>query len=175
MRILSIVGQKNAGKTTLVVALAREFTRQGRRVMTIKHATHPATLDHQGTDSYRHFHEGMAERTMIVSPSLRVLFERAEDRADPVELARRYMADADLVLFEGFRRAPVPKVEVHRKSLNLPAIYSPDLANAGDWIAIITDDTGIPGARCRVLRFTDTMWLSLLSGLVWEQAKVLPP
>ena len=50
-RILSIVGRKNAGKTTLAVALAAEYVRRGKRVMTIKHASHPAAVDSPGTDS----------------------------------------------------------------------------------------------------------------------------
>ena len=58
MRIVSVIGRKDAGKTTLLIALAREFKRQGKRVMTIKHASHPAVLDHEGTDTWRHFHEG---------------------------------------------------------------------------------------------------------------------
>ena len=54
-RILSIIGRKNAGKTTLTVALASELARRGRRVMTIKHSHHPADVDRPGSDSWRHF------------------------------------------------------------------------------------------------------------------------
>ena len=104
MRVVSIIGHKNAGKTTLLVALAREFKRLNRRVATIKHASHPALVDRDGTDTWRHFHEGSAERTMIVSPDTRVLFERALDETDPETLARTYMRDVDLVLVEGFKR-----------------------------------------------------------------------
>ena len=81
-----------------LVALAREYNRQGRRVATIKHASHPALVDREGTDTWRHFHEGSSERTLIVSPDMRVLFERAPDDTAPETLARRYLGDADLVL-----------------------------------------------------------------------------
>jgi len=57
-RLISIVGRKNAGKTTLTVALAAEFVRRGKRVMTIKHGHHGTSADTEGTDSWRHFHEG---------------------------------------------------------------------------------------------------------------------
>lgn len=172
MRMLSIIGQKNSGKTTLLVALAREFKRQGRHVGTIKHASHPALLDREGTDTYRHFYEGCAEQTLIASPDLRVLFERTPDDTDPETLARRYLSGADLVLVEGFRRAPLPKVEVYRKDLGLPTLHNPDLPTARDWIAIVTDDTTFKSS-CRVLRFQDTMWLPVLATLSWERAKVL--
>jgi molybdopterin-guanine dinucleotide biosynthesis adapter protein len=107
-RIISIIGRKNAGKTTLTVALAGELARRGYRVMTIKHGDHPADVDREGTDSWRHFHEGKAESVLIASPDLRVLFERAPDEYDPIGLARRYLQGADIVLVEGFKQSPLP-------------------------------------------------------------------
>jgi molybdopterin-guanine dinucleotide biosynthesis adapter protein len=173
MRILQIIGQKDSGKTTLLVALARDFKRKGKRVMTIKHASHPADADKQGTDSWRHFVEGAAERTLIAAPEQRVVFERSLDDTDPEALARRYFEGADLVLVEGFKRFHLPRIEVHRKGVKAPLLFDPSLPNAGDWIAICTDDATLR-ADCRVLRFTDTMWLNVLSSVAWEQAKVLP-
>lgn len=172
MRMISIVGQKNSGKTTLLVALAREFRRQGKRVATIKHATHPATVDKEGTDSYRHFYEGSAEHTLVASPDIRILFERAPDEVGPVDLARRFFSDAELVLVEGFRAAPLPKVEVYRKDLGLPTLFDATRPNADEWVAIITDDTTLR-TGCRVLRFQDTMWLPVLTTLAWERARVV--
>jgi molybdopterin-guanine dinucleotide biosynthesis protein MobB len=139
-RILSIIGRKNAGKTTLTVALASELARRGRRVMTIKHGHHPADVDRAGSDSWRHFHEGRAERVLIASPDLRVLFERTPDEYDPVALARRYLGDADIVLAEGYKRAPIPKIEVFRPSVADQPLYDPDSADADLWAAIVTDD-----------------------------------
>lgn len=174
MRILSVIGHKNSGKTTLLVALAREYKRIGRRVATIKHASHPALVDREGTDTWRHFHEGSAIRTLIAAPDMRVLFERAPDDTDPVTLARQYLGDVDVVLVEGFKRATLPKVEVYRKGVGVPPIFEPGLPNASDWIAIVTDDPSLR-ADCRVLRFMDTMWLSLLASLAWERAAVVEP
>ena len=172
-RIVSIVGRKNAGKTTLTVALASEFARRRRRVMTIKHAHHPADVDRPGADSWRHFQEGAAERTLLVSPDLRVLFERAPDEYDPIGLARRYLGDADIVLAEGFKRASLPKIEIFRPSV-APPLYDPDAPNAGEWIAIVTDDQSFR-ARCPVLRFGDTAWLTMLASMAWDRATPLDP
>lgn len=174
MRIVSIIGRKDAGKTTLLVALAREFKRQGKRVMTIKHASHPADVDREGTDSWRHFVEGAAERTLIAAPETRIVFERSPDDTDPETLARRYFQDADIVIVEGFKRAPIPRIEVHRKSLKEPPLRDGAGELASLWIAIVTDDASLR-ADCRVIRFQDTMWLPLLGSLTWEHAKVLEP
>ena len=168
-RILSIIGRKNAGKTTLTVALARELVRRGERVMTIKHGHHPADVDREGADSWRHFHEGRAERVLLAAPDLRVLFERSPDEYDPAALARRYLGDADLVLAEGYKRAPIPKIEVYRPSLGAPPLYDPDSPDADRWAAVVTDDLGFHAA-CKVVRFQDTMWLQLLATLTQECA-----
>ena len=67
-RVISVVGKKDAGKTSLVVAFAAEFVKRGRRVATIKHGTHPADVDKPGTDTYRHYHEGMAGPELVEFP-----------------------------------------------------------------------------------------------------------
>ncbi len=171
-RILSVIGRKGAGKTTLVVALASEFIRKGRRVMTIKHAGHPADVDRPDHDSYRHFHEGKAERTLLVTPDLWVSFERHSGDADPVALARHFHQGADLVLVEGFTAAALPKIEVFRKVASDKSIYQPTLPNLAEWIAIVTDNDKLE-ATCPVLRFHDTMWLQLLANMAWEKALVI--
>jgi molybdopterin-guanine dinucleotide biosynthesis protein MobB len=173
-RIISVIGRKNAGKTTLAVALASELVRRGHRVMTIKHGHHPADADRQGSDTWRHFHEGRAERVLIASPSLRVLFERSPDEYDPVGLARRYMQGADIVLTEGYKAASLPKIEVYRRATGARPLYEPAAANAREWVAVITDDPEFT-ADCAVLRFDDTIWLQLLASLAWDRALVLHP
>ncbi|HUR93922.1 MAG TPA: molybdopterin-guanine dinucleotide biosynthesis protein B [Gemmatimonadales bacterium] len=173
-RILSIIGRKNTGKTTLTVALASELARRGRRVMTIKHSHHPADVDRAGSDSYRHFHEGRAERVLIAAPDLRVLFERSADDYDPIGLARRYLPEADIVLAEGFKQAPIPKIEVFRPDVADTPIYDAASSEAGRWVAIVTDDLDYE-STCRVVRFQDTMWLQLLATLTIEHALPVDP
>jgi molybdopterin-guanine dinucleotide biosynthesis protein MobB len=173
-RILSIIGRKNAGKTTLTVALTGELARRGLRVMTIKHGHHPADVDRPGSDSWRHFHEGRAQRVLIASPDLRVLFERTPDEYDPLALARRYMGDADVVLAEGYKRAPIPKIEVFRPSVADTPIYDAASPDSALWAAIVTDDLDFD-ARCKVVRFQDTMWLQLLATLTLDRAQAIGP
>lgn len=172
-RIVSIVGRKNAGKTTLTVALATELVRRGHRVMTLKHGHHPADVDRTGSDSWRHFHEGGAERTLIASPKLRVLFERAADDYDPIGLARRYLDGADIVLAEGFSRALLPKIEVFRPAVAPVPLYAAASARAPEWVAIVTDDYTFR-AGCPVLRFGDTAWLTVLASIAWNHALEIP-
>jgi molybdopterin-guanine dinucleotide biosynthesis protein MobB len=173
-RIVSIVGRKNAGKTTLAVALASELARRGKRVMTIKHGHHTPDLDVAGTDSWRHFHEGRAERVLLAAPGRRVLFERARDEYDPIALARRYLADADIVLVEGYKAAPLPKIEVYRRAVAPAPLFDAASPDAERWVALVTDDLELT-APCTVLHFSDTMWLQLLANLAWERAVPIEP
>lgn len=172
-RVVSVVGKKNSGKTTLVVALAQEWARKGYHVATIKHGSHPATLDTKGTDTWRHMHEGNARRTLIDAPGGRVMFEPSDqDSSDPVALVRRYMRDMDMVIVEGYTSSDLPKVEVFRAETHEKPRYDESLPNADRWIAIVTDgallDVTVPH-----FRFSDTGLLVTLTAIAWDGALVL--
>lgn len=172
-RIISIIGKKDAGKTTLVVALATEMRRK-LRVMTLKHGTHAANMDQQGKDTWRHWNEGKAERVLLEAPGERVLFERTDHEGDPIALAKRYLDGADIVLAEGFSAYPLPKIEVYRMACGDKPIYDPSRDNADQWVAVITDNSSFR-APFPVFRFSDTSWLVSLATLAWDRARILPP
>jgi molybdopterin-guanine dinucleotide biosynthesis protein MobB len=172
-RLISIIGKKDAGKTTLVVALASDLSRK-RRVMTLKHGTHTADMDQRGKDTWRHWHEGKADRVLLEAPGERVLFEHTTEEADPITLAQRYLQGADIVLAEGFSAHPLPKIEVYRTACGERPIYDPERPDADLWVAMVTDNPTFR-APFPVFRFTDTSWLVALANLAWERARILPP
>jgi molybdopterin-guanine dinucleotide biosynthesis protein B len=169
-RLVSIVGKKNSGKTTLVVALVRELVRRGHRVMTIKHGAHPFEMDQKGRDTWRHMNEGGAERVVMETPGSRILIARTDEEMGPRELASRYLADAHFVLVEGFKKADVPKIEVYRRAVHAAPLYDPAAPEASQYIAIVTDVTDYR-ASIPVLRFSDTNWLYRLVDLVSQGAR----
>lgn len=172
--MISIIGLKNAGKTTFLVALAAELVRRKFRVMTIKHGSHQADMDQKGKDTWRHWHEGKAERVLMEAPGQRVLFEHTQRESDPITLARAYLSGADIVLVEGFKRAPLPKIEVYRKVAGPKPLFDPAVHDPSDWVALVTDDSDLH-APFPVFRFTDTAWLVTIANLAWDRAKILPP
>jgi molybdopterin-guanine dinucleotide biosynthesis protein B len=170
--VISVVGKKNAGKTTLVVALAQEYVRRGRRVGTLKHGHHPALVDQEGKDTWRHFHEGGALKTLIEAPNQRVLFEKPSGDLDPLALVRRYFRDVDIVVVEGFKQAPLPKIEVHRRAAHDRPLYDPAAPDADRWVGMITDDARLRGPF-PVFTFQDTAWFTTLAHLAWERALII--
>ena len=138
--VVCVIGKKKSGKTTTTVALVAELTRRGHRVMTVKHG-HAFDLDHEGRDSWRHVHEGGAHRVVMASPhGFAVLGDwPGGEPAGAAELARRYLADADVVVVEGFKRESLPKIEVFRRAAHERPIYGVEDLAREDWLAIATD------------------------------------
>ncbi len=140
--IISILGRSNTGKTTLIERLIPEFCRRGYRVATIKHAPSGFEIDREGKDSWRHKKAG-AYKTILISPNELALMEVFEREYSVEELVELYMKDADIVLMEGHKNNPYPKIEMLRKDVDpVPRDGKEHL-----WIAVIGDkgsDAGVP-------------------------------
>src|SRR5205823_4821076 len=96
------------------------------------------------------------------------LFERTPQESDPVTLARRYLDGADIVLVEGFKRAPLPKIEVYRLAAGPDPIFDAKAHDPGDWVAMVTDHPRYR-AEFPVFRFSDT---SAMDGYATRAADV---
>ena len=126
MRIFGLAGWSGSGKTTLLAALIPELTARGLSVSTIKHAHHDFDIDRPGKDSWRHRQAG-AREVMVSSARRWALMHELRGDAEPSldELVRR-LGPVDVVIVEGFKRHPHPKLEVHRPSLGKPLLYPDD-------------------------------------------------
>jgi molybdopterin-guanine dinucleotide biosynthesis protein MobB len=138
--VLCIIGRKNAGKTGLTVALAGELNRRGHRVMTVKHG-HGFRVDSPGKDSWRHRHEGGALRTVMAGPrDFAVVGGWPREEMSLKEMVERFLWDAEVVLAEGFKGAPEPKVEIFRKGTHPTPLYDPGDPDSRRTLALVTDD-----------------------------------
>ena len=138
-RVFGIVGFKDNGKTTLLVRLVAHLVGLGLRVSTVKHAHHAVDIDQPGKDSFRHREAGARE--VILATSRRwALVHELHDEAEPAlaDLVAR-LAPADLVLVEGFKAFPHPKLEVHRAARGTPL-----LATADPTIVAVATDEPLP-------------------------------
>lgn len=134
MKVLGFVGWSGSGKTTLLVAVLPLLRAAGLTVSTVKHTHHGFDMDRPGKDTYRHREAG-AHEVLVAAGTRWVLLHEVEgpepslpdllDRMDPV----------DLVLVEGYKSHPFPKIEVHRPTLGKPPLWPDDpnvLAVASD-------------------------------------------
>jgi len=112
--IVAIVGWKNSGKTTLTVALVAELVRRGRSVATVKHAHHSFQIDDAETDSARHRRAG-ATQVAVVSSERLALVREFRGAAEPgLAEVVAMLQPCDVIVAEGYKRAPVAKIEVRR-------------------------------------------------------------
>ena len=132
--VFSIVGHSGCGKTTLVEKLVRELSDRGLKIATIKHAHHKVELDTPGKDSYRYKAAGAAMSLLLTRDALQLVADAIDNR-EPEQLAQRFMAEADMVLAEGFSHAPGAKIEVLRRECAKP----PRCTVEDGLIAIVTD------------------------------------
>ena len=114
MKTFGVAGWSGSGKTTLIEKLLPLFAARGLRVSLIKHAHHTFDVDYPGKDSYRHRHAGAAE-VLVTSSRRWVLMHELRGAQEPsFESQVQHLAPCDLLIVEGFKFAPIPKLEVWR-------------------------------------------------------------
>ena len=143
MRIYGVTGSKNCGKTGLMERLVAEVCARGLSVSTLKHAHHSTDVDQPGRDSYRHRQAG-AHEVLLASPHRWALMQELRDAPEPPleELLTR-LSPVDLVLIEGYKSAPHPKIEAHRAETGKP-LLSPANASIRAVAADSAVETALP-------------------------------
>lgn len=120
--IVAVSGVKNSGKTTLLAAIIPLLVRAGLKVGAVKHDAHDFVPDVPGTDSFR-LRQAGAETVAVYSPS-RYLVTGAWSAEEPDRLFTR-MADVDVILLEGGKMSPYPKIEVVRRENGGTSVCDP--------------------------------------------------
>jgi molybdopterin-guanine dinucleotide biosynthesis protein B len=126
MRIFGLAGWSGSGKTTLLAALIPELTARGLSVSTIKHAHHDFDIDRPGKDSWRHRQAGAREVMVASARRWALMHELRGDPEPSLDELLTCLGPVDVVIVEGFKRHPHPKLEVHRPSLGKPLLYPDD-------------------------------------------------
>jgi molybdopterin-guanine dinucleotide biosynthesis adapter protein len=135
VNVLGIVGWSGSGKTALLVAMLPLLRAAGLRVSTVKHAHHGFDMDRPGKDSHRHREAGAHEVLISASSRWALLHEVAGPEPTLPELLEK-LEPVDLVLVEGFKSHPFPKLEVYRPALSKPPIWRTE----SDVVAVASDE-----------------------------------
>jgi molybdopterin-guanine dinucleotide biosynthesis adapter protein len=150
MRVIGLAGWSGAGKTLLMSRVIPVLVGRGLRVSTVKHAHHGFDVDIPGKDSHTHRQVGAAEVFVTSARRWAHIHElRGEPEPSLSEIFPR-MSPVDLVLIEGFKREPHPKLEVYRAAVGKPLLHPDD-----DWIVAVASDAPVPDSRVPVLPLDD--------------------
>jgi molybdopterin-guanine dinucleotide biosynthesis protein B len=149
MKIFGFAGWSGSGKTTLIEKLIPRFVGMRLRVSLIKHAHHSFDVDQPGKDSWRHRHAGASE-VLVTSSRRWVLMHELRGAQEPSfdEQIKR-LSPCDLLFVEGFKFAPIPKLEVWRKATGEALLHPND-----PHIVAVAADTNID-TRLPLLNLND--------------------
>ena len=151
MNIIGLAGWSGAGKTTLVSRLLPELIGRGLTVSTLKHAHHAFDIDQPGKDSYVHRMAGASE-VLVASGNRWALMHELRGAPEPAfEQLTARLAPVDLLLVEGFKRHPHPKIEVFRRANGKPLLAPDD-----PWIVAVASDGPVAETALPTLDIDDS-------------------
>ncbi len=137
--VIGLAGWSGSGKTTLAEKLIAELTSRDIEIATIKHAHHNFDADIPGKDSHRHRSAG-ANQVLVSSTKRSVLFtEHAPSKAPTLDHLLGALRPCDIVIVEGFKEEPIPKIEIYRSIADNPLLYPGD-----NWVIAIASDSELP-------------------------------
>jgi len=136
--VYSIVAYSGTGKTTLIEKLIPALRKRGLRVAVVKHDAHEFDIDHEGKDSWR-FTKAGAEVTAIASATKAAIME---NRPVPIDALIARISGVDIILTEGYKTGPWPKIALMRSGNNKPLPLPPE-----ECLAVMADvpvEAGVP-------------------------------
>lgn len=117
--LLAIVGWSGTGKTTLLQQVIPILSGKGIRAGLIKHTHHQMDVDTPGKDSYLLRKAGASQVMVASSERWALMCETPEKQSInlPYLLSRMDHSTLELVLVEGFKEEPVPKIVLWRAGI----------------------------------------------------------
>lgn len=133
--MVSFIGHHNAGKTRLLTRLIETLTERGLRIGAVKHAPHLSLPDASGTDSFQLRQAGARRTLLLGTDSATLSWSPFSLETLPSDLPNLF-PDCDLILIEGLKSGPFPKIEVFRR---LGQAAQEPLAGEIDVLAVVSD------------------------------------
>jgi len=117
--LLAIVGWSGTGKTTLLQQVIPILSSKRIRAGLIKHTHHQVEVDTPGKDSYLLRKAGASQVMVASSERWALMCETPEKQSIdlPYLLSRMDHSTLEIVLVEGFKEEPVPKIVLWRAGI----------------------------------------------------------
>jgi molybdopterin-guanine dinucleotide biosynthesis adapter protein len=138
MKIFGFAGWSGSGKTTLIERVIPRFVGAGLKVSLIKHAHERFDVDQPGKDSFRHRAAGCGEVLVTSRQRWALMHEMRDEPETTLEQQIARMSPCDLLLIEGYKYYPLPKLEIYRAANGKPLLYPQD-----DHIVALATDTPV--------------------------------
>jgi molybdopterin-guanine dinucleotide biosynthesis protein B len=123
VKIFGIVGHSGMGKTTLLEKLIPELMGRGLRVSLIKHSHKALDIDHPGKDSHR-LREAGCNDVIVIGRARWAAIHELRDEAEPtLDELLAHLRPCDVLLIEGMKQGPFPKIEVWRTGLDRQPLW----------------------------------------------------
>ena len=149
--LIAVCGFKNSGKTTLIEGVIPLLCREGLAVAVIKHDAHGVRLDCEGTDSDRLFRAGAD--ILLQGPNETLARRHPSSEECLVETMETLLRQYDVVLVEGHKQTPLPKIWVHG-----PDVSSPPPGITGIGVELAWGTERVPDAAVWIMEHVQTAW-----------------
>lgn len=155
--ILSILGNSNSGKTTLITRIVPVLKEKGFKVVVVKHTIRDIEIDTEGKDSWKITRSGAD--VLVASPRKMVFIKEEEDDIDTI--SEKYLKEYDLIITEGFNRAGKDRIVVLNEPKELERFKH------GSIKAVICDrqEESLEGYKCfkhheveKIANFIAALW-----------------
>ncbi|MBZ9571467.1 molybdopterin-guanine dinucleotide biosynthesis protein B [Methanobrevibacter sp. TMH8] len=130
MKIISVVGKKDTGKTSLTVKIIEELRKRDLKVASIKHSHHMLEMDRENTDTWKHKEAGSET---VVGIGSRTFFNIAKDLPlERILFLIKIIDEPDFVVIEGFKNYSYPKISTSKEIVDDFTLRNIDALNIKD-------------------------------------------
>lgn len=131
--IVSVVGESNSGKTTLIEKIIPELKKYNYKIGFIKHDVHHFEIDYPGKDTWRMSKAG-GDTVIISSKEKIAIIKKVKKEYKLDEIIQDFMKDVDIVITEGYKSEKKTKIEVIRKK-----VKNKFVCDDNELLAIVSD------------------------------------
>lgn len=130
IKIISVVGKKNTGKTSLTVKIIEELKNRDFKVASIKHSHHKLEMDRENTDTWKHKEAGSE---FVVGIGSRTFFNINKDLSlERLLFLIKLINDPDFVVIEGFKNYNYSKISTSKETEDDFTLKTVDALNIKD-------------------------------------------
>ncbi|KYK30619.1 MAG: hypothetical protein AYK22_03295 [Thermoplasmatales archaeon SG8-52-3] len=110
-KVFGIYGKSDTGKTTLIIDIVKNLTKEGFNIASIKITNKKIGIDTKGKDTWKHAEAG-SKLIVFSSPiETNFIFKKSKDLSEIIKIINQ-INKYDLILVEGANDKHIPKIRI---------------------------------------------------------------